>query len=227
MSMYNFTKGFIRENPIFTLLLGLCPALAVSNMAINGLGMGVATLFVLVGSNVVVSLLKNFIPEKIRIPSYILIIASFVTIVKLVMNAYVIELFISLGIFIPLIVVNCMILGRAEAFASKNTVWTSFVDGLGMGIAFTVSMTILSILREVPGSGTITLMLDYGGTKIGYFKDLKPWMEAIGLSVNGKAAPLIVFILPAGGFIAIGLFLGLFNRIKDNLSPLTEEEEEL
>ncbi len=224
--MSNFTKGFLRENPILSLLLGLCPVLAVSNQAINGLGMGLATTFVLVGSNLVVSMLKSYIPDKIRIPCYIMIIAAFVTIVKMVMNAYVIDLFKSLGIFIPLIVVNCIILGRAEAFASKNSVWDSFIDGLGMGLAFTVTLTILSILREIPGAGKITFALKYGGKPIGTTIELANYFKAIGLEAGGNAATMIIFILPAGAFIALGLFLGLFNKLTENLPPEAEEEEE-
>lgn len=223
--MSNFTKGFIRENPVFALFLGLCPALAVTNMAINGLAMGIATTFVLVGSNLVVSILKKVIPDKIRIPAYIIVIASFVTIVKLLMQAFVIDLYNEMGVFISLIVVNCMILGRAEAFASKNSVNKSFIDGLGMGIAFTISITILSIIREIPGSGKITFSLSYGGEKVGHVFELVGAMKAIGLEVGGNMANLIIFILPAGGFIALGLLLGLFNKYKSSLPPLEEEEE--
>lgn len=224
----NFTKGFIRENPILTLLLGLCPVLAVSNEAINGLGMGLASTFVLVGSNVVVSTLKNYIPAKIRIPCYIMIIATFVTIVKMVMNAYVIDLYNALGIFIPLIVVNCVILGRAEAFASKSTVWNSFIDGLGMGLAFTVTLTLISIVREIPGSGTINFSLNYQGQPLFGIKKiyLTEIMQNIGLGTGWLPDALLVFILPAGGFIAVGLFLGLFNRLTQNLPPEEDDEEE-
>lgn len=148
----NFTKGFVKENPVFILLLGLCPALGVTTSAINGLGMGLATTFVLVGSNVVVSLIKKLIPDKVRIPSFIVVIASFVTIIDLVMAGYVPALYESLGLFIPLIVVNCVVLGRAEAFASKNTVFSSFIDGLGMGLGFTFALTLLGAVREIFGS---------------------------------------------------------------------------
>ncbi len=148
----NFTKGFVKENPVFILLLGLCPALGVTTSAMNGLGMGLATTFVLVGSNVVVSLIKKLIPDKVRIPSFIVVIASFVTIIDLVMAGYVPALYESLGLFIPLIVVNCVVLGRAEAFASKNTVFSSFIDGLGMGLGFTFALTLLGAVREILGS---------------------------------------------------------------------------
>lgn len=223
----NFTKAFFAENPILTLLLGLCPALAVSNEAINGLGMGVATLFVLLGSNIVVSLLKNAIPDKIRIPSYIIIIASFVTIIKMVMNAFVIDLYIALGIFIPLIVVNCMILGRAEAFASKNSTWDSFVDGLGMGLSFTITLTIIATIREILGSGTINLALNYGGEPIGKKFDLNPFIKMMGLEIAGQSSPLLVFILPAGGFIVLGIIIAAFNKINEMLPASEEEEEDL
>ncbi|MFK5855586.1 MAG: electron transport complex subunit E, partial [Bacteroidota bacterium] len=139
----NFTKGFIKENPVFVLLLGLCPTLGVTTSAINGLGMGLATTFVLVGSNLVVSMVRNVIPDKVRIPSFIIIIASFVTVVELVMQAYLPGLFDALGLFIPLIVVNCIVLGRAEAFASKNSVGSSLIDGLGMGLGFSFALTLL------------------------------------------------------------------------------------
>ncbi|HSL86787.1 MAG TPA: electron transport complex subunit E, partial [Bacteroidales bacterium] len=153
--LQNFTKGFFRENPLFVLVLGLCPALATTTSAINGLGMGIATTFVLLGSNTVVSLISKFIPDKVRIPSFIVIIASFVTIVDLLMNAFVPELYEKLGIFIPLIVVNCIVLGRAEAFASKNKLTTAVLDGLGMGLGFTMALGILGAFREIAGSGAI------------------------------------------------------------------------
>ncbi|MEZ5197189.1 MAG: electron transport complex subunit E [Bacteroidales bacterium] len=153
--LQNFTKGFIKDNPVFVLLLGLCPTLGVTTTAINGLGMGLATTFVLVMSNLVVSLIKNLIPDKVRIPSFIVIIASFVTIVELTMQAYVPALFDSLGLFIPLIVVNCIVLGRAEAFASKNNIGSSLIDGLGMGLGFSFALTLLGAVREILGSGAV------------------------------------------------------------------------
>ncbi len=225
--MSDFSKGFIRENPVFGLFLGLCPALAVTNQAINGLAMGVATAFVLVGSNVVVSLLRNSVPSKIRIPAYIMIIATFVTLVKFVMKAYAIDLYNTMGVFISLIVVNCIILGRAEGFASKNGVGKSLMDGLGMGIAFTVSITLLSVIREVIGDSKMTFQMTLGDLTIGKVIDLSDFMRTIGLVDNtGEVANLLIFILPAGGFIAIGLVIGLFNRFKNQLPPLEDEEEE-
>ena len=185
----NLTKGFIKENPVFVLLLGLCPTLGVSTSAINGLGMGLATTFVLIGSNVVVSLVKNFIPDKVRIPAFIVIIASFVTIVELVMQAYLPALFDQLGLFIPLIVVNCIVLGRAEAFASKETVGSSAIDGLGMGLGFSFALTLLGSVREILGSGAIF-----------NFK----FMEADGM---------LVFVLAPGAFIVLGYLIAIINRI--------------
>ncbi|MBU8912981.1 MAG: electron transport complex subunit RsxE, partial [Spirochaetales bacterium] len=149
-----FTKGLFKENPIFIIALGLCPALAVSTQVVNALGMGAGVIFVLLGSNIFVSLLKNFIPEKVRIPAYIVIIASFVTIVDLVMQAYAPSLSRSLGVFVQLIVVNCIILGRAEAFANRNTLGNSVLDALGMGIGFTLGLLLIAFIREVFGAGT-------------------------------------------------------------------------
>ncbi len=186
----NFTKGFIKENPVFVLLLGMCPALGVTTSAINGLGMGLATTFVLVMSNLVVSLVKNFIPDKVRIPSFIVIIASFVTIVELVMQAYLPALFEQLGLFIPLIVVNCIVLGRAEAFASKNTLLSSIIDGLGMGLGFAFALMLLGGVREILGSGAIF------GLK---------FLQGDGM---------LVFVLAPGAFIALGYLIALINRLK-------------
>ncbi len=188
--MKNFTKGFIKENPILVLLLGTCPTLAVTTSAINGLGMGLATTFVLVGSNAVVSLVKSTIPDKVRIPAFIVIIASFVTIVQLVMQAYTPSLYDALGIFIPLIVVNCIVLGRAEAFASRNSVLSSTIDGLGMGLGFTAALFLLGSVREALGNGSI----------MGY-----KFVEGDGI---------LVFILSPGAFLALGYFIALMNRIK-------------
>ncbi len=185
----NFTKGFIKENPVFVLLLGLCPTLGVSTSAINGLGMGLATTFVLVGSNMVVSLVKNAIPDKVRIPSFIIIIASFVTIVELVMQAYVPALYDSLGLFIPLIVVNCIVLGRAEAFASKNSVGASIIDGLGMGLGFAFALTLLGAIRELLGSGDI-----------------------FGFSLL-EGDLMLVFILAPGAFIVLGYLIAIINKL--------------
>ena len=190
----NFSKGFIKENAVFVLFLGLCPTLGVTTSAVNGLGMGLATTFVLVMSNLVVSLVKNLIPDKVRIPSFIVIIASFVTVVELVMRGYVPALFDALGLFIPLIVVNCLVLGRAEAFASKNTIWTSLVDGAGMGLGFTMALTVLGAVRELLGSGA------FFGMKL----------------ISGDA--MLLFILPPGAFIALGYLIVLANMIKEKTS---------
>lgn len=188
--LQNFTKGFFRENPILVLVLGTCPTLATTSSALNGMGMGIATTFVLIGSNTVISLLSNVIPDKVRIPAFIVVIASFVTIVDLVMQAYVPSLYNTLGIFIPLIVVNCIVLGRAEAYASKNPVLSSFIDGAGMGLGFTMALGILGAFREIVGSGAI-----FG------FK----FMESDGI---------LVFILAPGAFIALGYLIALINRLK-------------
>ena len=192
MSLYNeFKKGLWKENTVFRLLLGMCPTLAVTTSAVNGLGMGLATTFVLVGSNVVVSLLRQLIPSKVRIPAFIVIIATFVTVVQLCMEAYFYDLYKALGIFIPLIVVNCIILGRAEAFASKNPLLPSMADGLGMGTGFTLSLFVLGAVRELFGSGTL-----------------------LGYSVLGSSyQPLLLLILPPGAFIAMGMLLAVMNRL--------------
>jgi len=199
-----FTKGIFRENPTFVVVLGLCPTLAVTTQTINGLGMGIAVIFVLTLSNLLISLLRNFIPEIVRIPAYIVIIASFVTIVQMVMKAFTPELDRALGIFIPLIVVNCIILGRAEAFASKNTPLLSVMDGLGMGVGFTLALTLIGLIREVLGSGTITLQLAGIGTVI----DLTHWVQS----------PATIMILPTGGFIVLGTLLALIQYLKNRLA---------
>lgn len=186
----NFTKGFIKDNPVFVLLLGLCPTLGVTTTAMNGLGMGLATTFVLVMSNLVVSLIKSGIPDKVRIPSFIVIIASFVTIVELVMQAYMPDLFDQLGLFIPLIVVNCVVLGRAEAFASKNNIGSSIIDGLGMGLGFAFALFILGGVREILGSGAL----------LGF-----KFIEGDGM---------LVFVLAPGAFIALGYLIALMNKLK-------------
>ena len=186
-----FMNGVLSENPTFRLVLGTCPTLAVTTSAINGLGMGAAATFVLLCSNIVISLLRNFIPNKVRIPAFITVICTFVTIIQLVMQAYLPSLYESLGIFIPLIVVNCIILGRAEAFASKNPVAASAVDGLGMGLGFTLALTLMGCVRELLGNGTI-----------------------FGTAVLGTSfEPMLIAILPAGGFLVYGLLLGIINAI--------------
>jgi len=185
----NLTKGLIKENPVFVLLLGMCPTLGTTTSAFNGMGMGLATAFVLVGSNVVVSMVKNMIPDKVRIPAFIVIIASFVTIVELIMQAYVPALYEQLGLFIPLIVVNCIVLGRAEAFASKNTVGSSAIDGLGMGLGFALALTILGAVRELLGSGAL-----------------------FGIHFI-KGDGMLVFVLAPGAFIALGYIIAIINRL--------------
>ena len=186
-----FLNGIITENPTFRLVLGMCPTLAVTTAAINGVGMRLAATMVLIGSNVVISLLRNIIPDKVRIPCFIVVICSFVTIVQMLMQAYVQDLYASLGMFIPLIVVNCIILARAEAFACKNGVLASAIDGLGMGLGFTLSLTIIASIRELIGSGKIFGIDVFGG---GY-------------------EPMLLMILPAGGFITLGLLLGILNSV--------------
>jgi electron transport complex protein RnfE len=188
--LQNFTKGFFKENPILVLVLGTCPTLATTSSALNGMGMGLATTFVLIGSNVVISLLANVIPDKVRIPAFIVVIASFVTVVDLIMQAYVPTLYEKLGIFIPLIVVNCIVLGRAEAFACKNSVFSSLVDGVGMGLGFTMALGILGTLRELVGSGSI----------FGY------------KFIQGEG--ILIFILAPGAFIALGYLIAIINRIR-------------
>ncbi len=187
----NFLKGIIKDNPVFVMLLGMCPTLGVTSSAFNGLGMGIATLFVLLMSNIVVSIFKSQIPSKVRIPAFIVIIASFVTIVEMVLEAFIPFLYEQLGIFIPLIVVNCLILGRAEAFASKNTVISSVVDALGMGIGFTIALTLLGAVREILGNGSLF--------------DFK--------MVSEDANTLILFILPPGAFIALAYLSAMFNKV--------------
>lgn len=195
-----FSKGLFKENPIFVLLLGLCPALGVSTKVINSLGMGAGVIFVLTGANIMVSLLKDFIPNKVRIPAYIVIIASFVTIVQMVMEAYAPSLYDALGVFVPLIVVNCIILGRAEAFANRNSVGASVLDALGMGIGFTLALTLIALVREVFGAGTISLFA------IGSFDGV---IEIPGL----VSAPARVIGLAAGALLVMGYLIGMFKSI--------------
>jgi electron transport complex protein RnfE len=188
--LQNLTRGIFKENPIFVLVLGMCPTLATTSSAMNGLGMGLATTFVLLGSNVVISLMARFIPDKVRIPAYIVVIATFVTIVDLTMQAYTQSLYEKLGIFIPLIVVNCIVLGRAEAFANKNSVLQSALDGIGMGFGFTFALTLLGAVREVLGGGSI--------------------FDHKFIAGDG----ILVFILAPGAFIALAYLIAIFNRIK-------------
>lgn len=184
-------NGIIKDNPVFVLLLGMCPALATTSSGINGMSMGLATMFVLVCSNMVISLLKNLIPDLVRIPAFIVVIATFVTIVEMTMNAYLPALADSLGIFIPLIVVNCIVLGRAEAFAAKNNVLSSLFDGLGIGLGFTLALTVLGLTREFLGSGKV---FDYA-----------IFPEDFGMTL---------FVLAPGAFIALGYLVAVFNKLQ-------------
>ena len=182
-------KGIIKENPTFVLVLGMCPTLGTTTSAINGLGMGVATMAVLIMSNAVIAMIKNLIPDKVRIPAFIVVIASFVTVIDMLMQAFVPSLYAALGVFIPLIVVNCIILGRAEAFASKNGVLDSALDGVGIGLGFTLSLTTIGAVREIFGSGSI-----------------------FGLNLGiGDYMPL-VFVLAPGAFLVLGFLMVLFNK---------------
>ena len=184
-------NGIIKENPIFVLLLGMCPTLATTSSAINGMSMGLATMFVLICPNMVISMLKNVIPDMVRIPAFIVVIATFVTIIEMMMNAYVPELADSLGIFIPLIVVNCIVLGRAEAFASKNGVFAAIFDGAGMGLGFTLSLTILGALRELMGTGKI-----------------------FNLTIYPEQYGSLLFVLAPGAFIVLGYLIAVFNKLQ-------------
>ncbi len=200
-----FTKGIFKENPVLVFLLGLCPVLAVSTSAFNGLGMGVSATFVLLGSNIVVSLLAPIIPRNVRIPCYITVIAAFVTVVDLVLHAYAFQLWMNLGLFIPLIVVNCIILGRAEAFASKRGVLDSVADALGMGLGFTIVLFVLGAIREFFGNGTITVY-QMGETIVQFS------------ALQGKFAPTILMILPPGAFITLGILTALNNILQQKLA---------
>ncbi|MDD2298188.1 MAG: electron transport complex subunit E [Fermentimonas sp.] len=184
-------NGVIKENPIFVLLLGMCPTLATTSSAINGMSMGLATMFVLICSNAVISMLKNVIPDMVRIPAFIVVIATFVTVIEMLMNAYVPALAESLGIFLPLIVVNCIVLGRAEAFAAKNSVISSIFDGAGMGLGFTLSLTLLGSVRELLGAGTI-----------------------FSFNIFPEEYGSLLFILAPGAFIALGYLISIFNTIQ-------------
>jgi len=193
LDIKKLTNGLLKENPIFVQLLGMCPTLAVTTSAINGLGMGLATTAVLAASNVVISLLRKVIPSKIRIPAFIVVIASFVTIIEMVLEGYFVDLYNALGLFIPLIVVNCIILARAEAFAFKNNVFNSLLDGIGMGVGFTLALTLLGSIREILGAGSI-----------------------FGISLFGAAyKPALIMILPPGAFIALGILLAVKNVMNE------------
>ncbi|GAB1474302.1 electron transport complex subunit E [Bacteroidota bacterium] len=195
MSKLNLiTRGIIKENPTFVLMLGMCPTLGTTTSAINGLGMGLATTFVLIMSNIAISSIANLIPNKVRIPSYIVVIAAFVTILQLLMQAFTPGLYATLGLFIPLIVVNCIVLGRAEAFASKNGLTDSALDGIGIGLGFTAALTVLGAIRELLGSAS------FFGIKL----------------INGDG--MLVFVLAPGAFIALGYLLVVFNKLKSRIS---------
>ncbi len=188
-----FSKGLYSQNPVFKQVLGCCPTLAVSNTVYNGIGMGIAATFVLVCSNVLISLIRKSVPGKIRIPIYIVVIATFVTIIDLTMAGFTPDLYKTLGIFVPLIVVNCIILGRAEAYAGKNSIGLSFLDGLGMGIGFTLALIILGTIREILGNGSF-----------------------MGVPVLGTSyQPVLVMVLPPGAFLTIGFILGFFNWLEN------------
>lgn len=188
----NLTRGIVRENPVLVMLLGMCPTLGVTTSAINGLGMGLATMFVLMMSNMAISCVKKVIPDIVRIPSFIVIIASFVTVLEMLMQAYTPDLYAALGIYIPLIVVNCIILGRAEAFASKNTIFQSLLDAIGMGIGFTLALVLLGSIREILGNGSL----------FGYS------------FVSENATPLLLFIMPPGAFLALGGIIAVVNKLR-------------
>ena len=188
----DLTKGIIKENPLFVQLLGVCPSLATTGSLTNALGMGVAFTMVLIGSNLVISAIKSFIPEQVRIPSYIVVIAALVTVIEMLMEAFVPDIYAALGIFIPLIVVNCIILGRAEAFASKHGLWSSLQDAVGMGIGFTLALTIIATFRELLGTGKL-----------------------LGIPVLGAAyQPMLILILPAGAFITMGFVFAAVNYLR-------------
>lgn len=190
--MKEFTKGLFKENPTFVQFLGMCPTLAVTTSVINAVGMGLSATAVLIASNVVISLLRKFIPNKIRIASYIVVIAGFVTVIEMLLKAFLPDISKALGVFIPLIVVNCIILARAEAFASKNTVGASALDGLGMGLGFTMSLTLIGTIREILGNGTF-----------------------LGINVLGSSfSPATIMILPPGAFLVLGVLLGIINAIR-------------
>ena len=183
-------NGILRENPVFALVLGMCPTLATTTSAINGMSMGLATTFVLICSNVVISLLKNLIPDKVRIPAFIVVIATFVTMVQLLMQAYLPAIYEVLGLFIPLIVVNCIVLGRAEAFAAKNTVGLSALDGLGMGLGFTLSLTLIGAVRELLGTGSL-----------------------FGMNLYSETYGMLIFVLAPGAFIVLGYLMALVQKL--------------
>lgn len=194
---WEFVKGIVKENPTLVMLLGMCPTLAVTTQAVNGIGMGLATTFVLLGSNIVISLLRNVIPDKVRIPSFIVIIASFVTLIGFLLEGFVPTLYDSLGIYLTLITVNCIIFGRAEMFASKNKVLPSILDALGMGIGFTLALFLMGSVREILGSG-----------------------QWFGISIPAVSSnPMLIFIMPAGGFFVLGCIIAMVNKLANRKPP--------
>lgn len=209
-----FIKGLIKENPVLRLVLGTCPTLAISTSVVNALGMGISAMIVLVCSNIVISALRKVIPSKVRIPAYIVIIASFVTIVQMLVKAFVPALDSALGVFLPLIVVNCIILGRAEAFAGKNSVIASAVDGLGMGVGFTMALCCMASVREIIGAGTFlsgaqNLLVLFGDNVLGGFDGFTL------IPQDGVITPMTIFILAPGGFFTFGILMACANRIAE------------
>jgi electron transport complex protein RnfE len=204
-------KGLFKENPVFVLFLGLCPTLGVTTMVSNGIGMGFSVLFVLTLSNIMISLLRNVIPDDVRIPSYIVIISSFVTIIEMILHAYVPSVYTSLGVYLPLIVVNCIILGRAEAFANKNTVADSALDGIGMGLGFTIALLLIASIREILGSGTITLFAVGGWDGIIHI----PFIEA---------NPIRVMTLAPGALLVMGCIIAFMNFKKNKKANSVKKE---
>lgn len=192
-------NGIVKENPTFVLLLGMCPTLGTTSSAINGLSMGIATMFVLILSNLIISLIKNLVPDMVRIPSYIVVIASLVTLLQMLMQAYVPGIYATLGLFIPLIVVNCIILGRAEAFAAKNNPIASIFDGIGIGIGFTIALTLLGAVRELLGTGVLFKSDDFGIS---------------GITLQGEDYGMLMFVLAPGAFIALGYLIAVVNKLR-------------
>ncbi|MBQ9163856.1 MAG: electron transport complex subunit E [Bacteroidaceae bacterium] len=200
MSYFKILKnGLINENPTFVLLLGMCPTLGTTSSAINGLSMGLATTFVLILSNFIISLIKNLVPDQVRIPSYIVVIASLVTILQMLMQAYLPSIYATLGLFIPLIVVNCIILGRAEAFAAKNGPISSIFDGIGIGLGFSMALTLLGACREILGTGVVFKSDDFG---------------IAGIPLQGESGGMLMFVLAPGAFIVLGYLIALVNKLR-------------
>lgn len=202
MKVKELTKGILRENPVFIIMLGMCPTLGVTTQVINALGMGAGVIFVLTCSNILIAALKNIIPDSVRIPCYIVIIASFVTIVEMFLHAFAPSIYAALGVYLPLIVVNCIILGRAEAFASKNSVADSLLDGIGMGLGFTLALTLIALIREVLGKGTITVFAIGGFNGVISVPLLKDW-------------PVRVMALAPGALLLMGYLKAFFNRLSE------------